>query len=286
MGKISIIIPIYNGEQYIENLVRKIRNQHMDNFTLEIIAPVSNSMDKSYELAKEYCDLAYIVSNFNHAKTRHEAALKSNGDVLVFITQDILPYNEKWLSELVSPLLDKSNNIVATYSRQVAYPDANYTEKLIREFNYPEYDRLCNSTTIEKWGRKNIFYSDSASATLREYFFDLGGYDFAVGTNEDVIYALNVIESDYSVLYNSKSKVYHSHNFKFREAYSRYKLIGSFEKEYEHRLKKYSSLGEGKLLLKYLLVNLISKLKLKDLSILVLDLGTRYIAYKKGYNNS
>ncbi|MCK1981948.1 MULTISPECIES: glycosyltransferase [Peribacillus] len=282
MNKVSIILPIYNGEKYLDKLIGEIRKQEI-NYDVEIIGAVSKSNDKSLEKALSLCDVAFLVENFNHAKTRHEAALRGTGNVLVFITQDIIPYNEFWLSNLVMPLLEK-NEIVATYSRQVAYTTASETERLIREFNYPDYDRICNKDTKEEWGRKTIFYSDSSSATLREIFIELGGYDFEVGTNEDVIYALNVIESGKSILYNSKSIVYHSHDFEIRSAFNRYKLIGSFEKRYQGRLKEYSSLNEGRKLLKYLVSKLLKQFKIKDLTLLFIDLTTRFVAYKKGYN--
>jgi len=284
MNKISIILPVYNGEKYLRHLIPKIRSQKID-AEVEVIAAVSKSKDNSLQVAQELCDIAYLVDFFNHAKTRHEAALKGSGNVFVFITQDITPYDDYWLRNLVTPLLE-DQEIAATYSRQIAYPDASETERLIREFNYPDYDRLCNNSTKEKWGRKNIFYSDSASATRRDVYLELGGYNFEVGTNEDVIYAINVINNGYSILYNSKSKVYHSHDFEVKAAFSRYKLIGAFERQFEEELKEYSSMGEGKKLLLYLLPRLVKKLKVKDLGLLPVDLATRYFGYKKGFTNS
>ncbi|MFT8323138.1 MAG: glycosyltransferase, partial [Bacillus sp. (in: firmicutes)] len=277
-----IILPVYNGEKYLENLISKIRNQEI-NYEIEIISAVSKSDDKSLELSKMLCDITFEVGDFNHAKTRHEAVEKSTGGILVFLTQDVTPYNKYWLNNLIQPLIE-NNEIVATYAKQIAYPNSTETEKLIREFNYPDYDRLCNKNTKGKWGRKNIYYSDACSATIKEVFIKLGGYNFDVVTNEDVIYALNVINNGYSIFYNSKSKVYHSHNFEIKNAYNRYRLIGIFEKEYNDQLSEYSSLGEGKKLLFYLVKNLLRKLKIKDLFLLSVDLVTRYIAYKKGYS--
>ncbi|MED3964050.1 glycosyltransferase family 2 protein [Niallia taxi] len=278
---ISIILPVYNGEYYIKPLIKKIREQEIS-AEIEIIAAVSKSTDNSLNVCRDICDISYLVENFNHAKTRHEAAIKASGEVLVFITQDITPYDKYWLKNLVEPLI-QDNDIVATYSRQIAYPDSTETEKLIREFNYPDYDRICNINSKSKWGRKNIYYSDAASATLKEEFLKLGGYDFNIGTNEDVIYALKVIGNGKSILYNSQSKVYHSHDFEMKSAYKRYKLIGSFEKKYEKELKEYSSLGEGKKLLIYLIISLSKKFKFKELIFLFLDLSIRYFGYRKGY---
>ncbi|MEY2194028.1 glycosyltransferase family 2 protein [Neobacillus sp. BF23-41] len=278
---ISVIIPIYNGEEYLSKLVEAIRSQKIDQ-EIEIIAAVSKSNDRSFTLAKELCDVAYSVAKFNHGLTRHEAALKSNGEYLVFITQDIIPFNNMWLNELIKPLIE-NNNIVATYSRQIAYPSSSKTETYIREFNYPSYSRLCNSNTTEKWGRKNIFYSDAASATKREDFLKLGGYNFDVITNEDVYYALNVIDSGNSILYNAKSKVYHSHDFSLKENIKRYECIGAFETSISSRLERYSSKGEGIKLARYVSWKLLRSFNVKELIIfLLLDVPSRLFAYNKG----
>ena len=50
--KISIIVPIYNGEIYIKKLVEKLKEQK-GNFSIELIALVSFSKDKSLEISKE-----------------------------------------------------------------------------------------------------------------------------------------------------------------------------------------------------------------------------------------
>ena len=47
--KITIIVPIYNGEIYIKKLVEKLKEQK-GNFSIELIALVSFSKDKSLEI--------------------------------------------------------------------------------------------------------------------------------------------------------------------------------------------------------------------------------------------
>ncbi len=189
--KISIIVPVYNGEKYLEKLVKKIKGQK-DIFEIELIALVTTSKDESLELSKKLFDKVIEIKKFNHGKTRHEGALSATGDILVFITQDILPYDEYWLKNLIEPL---NENIVASFSRQIAYEEHSETEKIIRDFNYPDKDRICNKETKKINGRKNIFFSDASSAILKEKYFELGGYDFEVPTNEDVYLANKLIKN-------------------------------------------------------------------------------------------
>ena len=249
MEKISIIVPIYNGEKYLEKLVLRIKEQEIDK-KLELVALVTNSKDNSLKKAKELFDIVLEIEKFNHAKTRHEGALKASGDILVFITQDILPYDNQWLKNLVEPL---NNEIIASFSRQIAYEEHSDIEKIIREFNYPIQDRICNKYTKEKNGRKNIFYSDVSSAIIKERFFELGGYDFEVPTNEDVYLANKIVENGYSFLYASQSRIWHSHQLSLKDTYKRYKDIGKFEKLYKNKIDFSKTRSEGNKVLLYLI---------------------------------
>ena len=280
MKKVSIILPIYNGESYLENLNSKIRSQKFEG-DIEIIAPVSPSRDNSYEVAKDLFDVVYEVKNFNHGLTRHEAALKSKGDYLVFITQDILPANDYWLESLIDGL---KGEVVATYSRQIPYNNATSIERLTRIYNYPNYTRLCNKETIVKWGRKNIYYSDSSSATVRSEYIKLNGYNYEVKTNEDVVYVCNVIESGKTVLYNCSSKVLHSHNFNLRETWERYTQIGIFEAEHQDLLSVYSTNGEGVKLIKFMINALLKEKRYFDLiRFLFVECPIKLISYKLAF---
>lgn len=52
MKKVSIIIPIYNGERYIDKCLDSIFNQTCDNY--EIIAIDDNNGDNSYKILMQY----------------------------------------------------------------------------------------------------------------------------------------------------------------------------------------------------------------------------------------
>lgn len=276
--KISIIVPIYNGEKYLDKLVMEIKKQK-GNFILELIALVTSSLDNSLEKSKELFDKVIEVKTFNHAKTRHEGALKSTGDILVFITQDIYPYDEWWLNNLIKPL---NKDIIASFSRQIAYEDHSEIEKIIRLLNYPDKDRICNIENQKVNGRKNIFFSDASSAIIRKEFFELGGFNLEILTNEDVYLASKIIESKKSFIYVAESKIWHSHQLSLKDSYKRYKAIGNFEKMYEEKIDFSKTENEGKKLLMYLIKGLIKKRKLKELLYLPFDIGTRWLGYKIG----
>lgn len=88
---ISIIIPIYNGEKYIDALADRLINQSYKN--LEFIFINDGSQDNSYELCEKYCYIderfkLYTQNNKGLCAARNLGIEKSNGEWLSFIDQD------------------------------------------------------------------------------------------------------------------------------------------------------------------------------------------------------
>lgn len=53
--KISIILPIYNGEKYLEETLQAVRSSDYENWELICINDGSN--DKSADICKRYCEI-------------------------------------------------------------------------------------------------------------------------------------------------------------------------------------------------------------------------------------
>ncbi|MGL5056640.1 MAG: glycosyltransferase, partial [Fusobacteriaceae bacterium] len=126
------------------------------------------------------------------------------------------------------------------------------------------------------------FYSDASSAILKDEFFNLGGYDFIVPTNEDVVLANNIIKSGKSFIYTPESKVYHSHKLSLKDTYNRYKAIGQFEKLYSKEIDFSNTNGEGKKLVLFVAKNLLKKAKLISICYFGIDILVRLLGYRKG----
>ncbi len=70
---ISIICPIYNGQEYIENLHNNILNQDLSQGqSIEILYALTRCSDKSEEILKSLqCDYTLIEpKDFSHSTTR------------------------------------------------------------------------------------------------------------------------------------------------------------------------------------------------------------------------
>ena len=88
MKKVSIIIPIYNGERYIDKCLYSIFNQTCDNY--EIIAIDDNSCDNSYKTLMQYKDKIKLYKIFKHdpGAVRNFGLTKCTGDLIIFLDID------------------------------------------------------------------------------------------------------------------------------------------------------------------------------------------------------
>ena len=85
--KISVIVPAYNEEKYIEKTLRSIRDQKTA-LTYELIVSDCKSNDKTVEIAKKYTDNIVISKKRSIAAARNAGARCAKGEILVFIDAD------------------------------------------------------------------------------------------------------------------------------------------------------------------------------------------------------
>ena len=136
--EISVIIQTRNAEKYIDNLIINLNNQTIK--PKEIIVIDTNSKDRTKEICKKH-NVQFIHINdgeFDHGGTRNIAAKYATGDILIFMTQDAIPNNNKFIEELIKPL--GKNNVVASYGRQLPSDTSGELEKFARGFNYSDID--------------------------------------------------------------------------------------------------------------------------------------------------
>lgn len=279
---IDIICPLYNAEKYIINLNNNILKQKKVNIN-KIKYILTKSSDNTENLLKEN-NIEYELikpKEFSHSLTREKTALKSESDILVFITQDIEIINENWLYELVKPIIN--NEVEATFSRQIS--KYNNIEKYTREKNYPKKSYIVSKKDIKTLGLRTFFFSDASSAIKKDIFVKLNGYDNKnFPTNEDMYIAYKLIMNNYKLKYCSESVIVHSHNLTFKELYKRYYDTGIFFKQNNY-LNNYSVNSSGLDLAKYILKRAIKELNVKVILRYPIDMIIRYIAMKDGRKN-
>lgn len=241
---ISIIIPTYFAEAYLTQLLPQIQKQVFQEFELIIID--SSSKDDTIKIAEQYTDNLIIIpqEEFDHGGTRAKAARMAKGEIIIFLTQDILPYDEHMIDKIIDPFTDPS--IGAAYGRQLSYEDTNLFGKHLRSFNYPEHSSVKSKKEIPQYGIKTAQLSNSFAAYRKSTLEQVGYFKDDLILGEDVYTGAKMILSGYKLAYSAEAKVYHSHSYTVFQEFKRYFDIGVFHKNENWILKEFGKAeGEG-----------------------------------------
>lgn len=130
---ISIIVPIYNTEKYLNKCLDSLINQSKKE--LEFILINDGSKDNSEEIIKEYKDERikyYKNKNQGIGKTRNFGIEKATGKYLMFLDSD--DYLEKDACELLYKKAEKENLDLVVCNYYKVYSNGTKEEFLIDDF--------------------------------------------------------------------------------------------------------------------------------------------------------
>lgn len=279
-ASVSLIIPTLNASQSIGELIGALNRQSrpLD----EVLVIDSGSDDNTADLARKCGAQVAVIprSEFDHGGTRHKAFLMTKTDYVLFMTQDALPANDRYVENLLEPFGDEKIAMVS--GRQLPRADARAFEKLVRGFNYPSASFVRDLSDLPTLGIKTFFASDTCSAYRRTAYLECGGFDNPCNTNEDMLMAAKFISAHYKVAYAANAEVIHSHNLSLKQQYCRNKEIGIFLKNHKAELMNASEYGEGKRMVLYVMKRLFDDRQYGEILAFFFDCIARFCGNKAG----
>ncbi len=277
---ISVMIPTLNAGPSIGRLISALLSQ--ESRPHEIIVIDSTSTDNTVGIARDFGAKTIIIPerSFNHGKTRNLAAAEASGDVLVFMTQDALPADEKLLGALTSPL--QIPDIAAAFGRHIPAPDASPLEAFARYFNYPAYGATRGIDDIPKFGIKTFFFSNVCSAIKKELFLRAGKFPEDIRANEDMLIAAKLILTGFKVVYVPDARVIHSHNYSLLKQFRRYYTIGSSLKTHKWVLQHARAEGEGKKFIREQMLFAVKQHRYLWIPYILMESAAKYAGYRSG----
>lgn len=278
---ISLVIPTLNAGEVISALLQSLLAQTV--VPDEILVVDSASTDATVSIAKE-CPGVRIISierkDFNHGLTRDMALRESTGDIVCFMTQDAVPANDKFVENLIAPILS-DGQIAITSGRQLPKADARRFEQLVRAFNYADVSYVRSKADVSRLGIKTYFATDVCAAYRKAQYVELGGFG-KTNMSEDMLMAAKAINAGYKVAYAADAEVYHSHNLTLREQYQRNYAIGAFLETNKDVVNCESEVGEGSKLVKSVSKSLISEGNIPELFAFGFDCAARLLGNRAG----
>lgn len=210
--QVSVIIPNYNGRDYLEDCLVSLNRQNFRDF--EVILVDNASTDDSLEVARSLCpDLKVIclTENYGFSRAVNEGIRCSRAPFVLLLNNDTV-VDEAFVGRLHQAIRDKKNVFsCASQMRKMAEPDkmddgGDYYCALGWAFALGK-DRSCAG--YQKGCR--IFAACAGAAIYRrEVFFEIGFFDeahFAYLEDMDIGYRSRIY--GYQNLYVPEAVVYH-----------------------------------------------------------------------------
>jgi glycosyltransferase involved in cell wall biosynthesis len=181
---ISAIIPLYNGEKYIEQAIRSVANQILK--PIELIVVDDGSTDSGCEIVMKLAKSVPLTlirkPNGGQSSARNLGVKHSKGELIALLDQDDIWYPNHLL-ELARPFQKQSFPELGWVYSDLDEVDENaklVTRRFLSTLSSPHPKRDMFSCL-----RQDMFVLPSASLISRKAFDKVGGFDERLSGYED-----------------------------------------------------------------------------------------------------
>lgn len=185
MPFVSVVVPLYNEEQWIEECIRALLGQDYPADRYEILVVDNNSTDQSAERAARFprVRLLHEPQQGDYA-ARNRGIRESRGEILAFTDSDTAPGPE-WLRSIVAHM--RTTGACLLIGR-LEYSGESHTLKLL------EYYEAEKGEYIFSAGIPRIYFGYTCNMAVRRSVFDRLGPFAPVFRNADVVLVRRVVD--------------------------------------------------------------------------------------------
>lgn len=165
--KISVIVPVYNTEKYLDECLQSILSQTFQEF--EILAVDDGSIDGSAQIIQNYVQKypkivrAFFQENSGQSSARNLALRNAKGEYISFVDSDDF-IGPQFLEQLYETAEKKSSDMVICNYTKVSEDgkkrkvfDVNFVEGEVRIPSYTACNRLIRKEMLDKY---QIFFKE------------------------------------------------------------------------------------------------------------------------------
>ncbi len=213
--KYSIIVPVYNRPDEVDELLESLSNQTQKDFEVIIVE------DGSVKTCKDVCDKYagilvlhyYAKENSGPGQSRNYGAERANGEYIIILDSDVvLP--KGYVEAIDKSLSSDSDEIVAFGGPDAAHPSFTPVQKAI------SYSMTSFFTTGGIRGGKaklDKFYPRSFNMGIRrDVYQQLGGFT-KMRFGEDIDFSYRIVEAGYRPRLFPDAWVWHKRRTDFRK---------------------------------------------------------------------
>ena len=211
--KYSIIVPVYNRPDEVDELLESLSNQTLKDF--EVIIVEDGSKKNCKDVCDKYADILalhyYAKENSGPGQSRNYGAERANGDYLLILDSDVvLP--EGYIQAVEDTLRETSAE--AFGGPDAAHPSFTPVQKAI------SYSMTSFFTTGGIRGGKtklDKFYPRSFNMGIRrDVYLQLGGFS-KMRFGEDIDFSYRIVEAGYRPRLFPEAWVWHKRRTDFRK---------------------------------------------------------------------
>ena len=220
---VSILMRARNDEALIGRALKAVFAQKTD-LKFEVVVCDDASTDGTREVAARFPVRFFErpAGPYRPGRTLNPLVRAAKGDIVVFNNSDAVPLDERWLDELVKPLLAGSRHVFA-FANQLPRADA---QALVRKDN----ERAFGDGKVQATWR--FFFSLASSATWRQNLLEVP-FDEDIQYSEDVAWAWRNSRREVDpvkIVYCPDARVEHSHNYTLKELAKRFRGEGAADR--------------------------------------------------------
>lgn len=280
---VDVVIPTYKPGEEFEATLKMLLSQTQQPDHIFIMNTEAAFWRESFQKLDSRIIVTHIKKEeFDHGKTRSEGAAKSKADILLFMTQDAVPVDNKLIEHMLKYF--QREKTAAVYARQLPKKDCSMLEAYTRSFNYPKQSKVKAKTDLKELGIKTFFCSNVCAAYRRDVFEKRNRFFSPSIFNEDMIYCGGLIRDGYEVCYVAEAQVYHSHNYTPMEQLRRNFDLGVSQAEHPEIFSGISSENEGIKMVKDMAAYFVKEKKPWVIFPLVIQSGFKFLGYRLGKN--
>jgi len=233
---ISVVVPVYNAELYLDRVIAALRSQDYPRDAFELIFVDNGSTDRSVAMLKRHPDLrVFAEAERGSYAARNRGISAARGDIIAFTDSDCYPARG-WLRAIDEAFRHDAAHVLLG-PRVPAV--AGRSVWLLSEYENKKVELVCASSDPTR------YFGHTNNMAVRRTAMDRFGPFVQRARGSDSIFVRRVVDelSCDAVVYVPGMSVQHAELDSIRAYYSKVRTYGGSRKAYGH-IKKVTPLGQ------------------------------------------
>lgn len=214
---VSIVFPLRYWGPTVDKFFEVIKSQKLE-YPYEIVTVYCGNDDKVFEKVRSLSTVVNRIApeDYSCGTTRDLSCQISRGNYIVTVSVDTIPLNNKWLKNMVEPLINNEADVVQGKIQCPHKGDPSYPDFFYWENDYGFYFTSEGKNFFKKYGDFGSYGSFGLAApnlAFKREVWKKTGFS-GIRYNEDNIFQKRVYENKFKAIYVDDAVVLHAHSYK------------------------------------------------------------------------